>query len=594
MDETLTLRHERVDDLPLILGMAQRIGLVAVLDRHLGRHGLQRGLSNGQLAVGWLAYILSQGDHRKSAVREWANGLAQTLGQLLGEPIRAVEFSDDRLGGVLRRLAGDAAWAAIERELWAATVAVYDLGLGGVRLDSTTSYGFHQAGEGGLMRLGYSKDHRPDLPQLKLMAAAAEPSGHLIASDVVSGEQGDSVLYTPLIRRVRGILGRNGVLYAGDSKMAALATRAELAAAGDFYLMPLPRSGESAATVEAWLSAAVDGEQMAAFVWDGPDLLGAGYELTRPLTAPVDGRWVGWTERVLVVRSAAYARSQAAGFDQRLAAAAAALTALTPEPGRGKRPLRSADALRAAITAVEDRYGVAGLFTVGWECRQTATTRYVGRGRGGPGRPTATTLSAYYRVTAVQPDEAAIAARRYRLGWRIYLTNTQTAQLSLTRAVVHYRGGWSPERDFHLLKDLPLGLSPLFVWKDDQIAGLTRLLTLALRLLTLLESRVRQALQQAQTKVAGLYEGQPARTTDRPSGKRVLSAFARAEITLTRVELGPVAYWHLSPLLPLHRQLLDYLSLPLSLYDQLAETVRPPPNLPSENYANPPSNLRET
>ena len=36
-----------------------------------------------------------------------------------------------------------------------------------------------------LMQHGYSKDHRPDLPQLKLMAAA-EPSGHLIASDVWS------------------------------------------------------------------------------------------------------------------------------------------------------------------------------------------------------------------------------------------------------------------------------------------------------------------------------------------------------------------------------------------------------------------------
>jgi hypothetical protein len=36
------------------------------------------------------------------------------------------------------------------------------------------------------MQYGYSKDHRPDMPQLKLMAAAAEPSGHLLASGVLT------------------------------------------------------------------------------------------------------------------------------------------------------------------------------------------------------------------------------------------------------------------------------------------------------------------------------------------------------------------------------------------------------------------------
>jgi transposase len=88
MAKILTLRHERVDDIPLIIGLTNRLQLAVILDRHLGTHGLQEGLNNGQLAVGWLAYILSQADHRKSAVREWANGLSHTLGQLLGQPIR--------------------------------------------------------------------------------------------------------------------------------------------------------------------------------------------------------------------------------------------------------------------------------------------------------------------------------------------------------------------------------------------------------------------------------------------------------------------------------------------------------------------------
>ena len=62
------------------------------------------------------------------------------------------------------------------------------------------------------------------MPQLKLMAAAAEPSGYLLACQVHPGDAADDPLYQPLIERVRRIVGHHGVLYVGDSKMAALDT----------------------------------------------------------------------------------------------------------------------------------------------------------------------------------------------------------------------------------------------------------------------------------------------------------------------------------------------------------------------------------
>ena len=147
--------HERIDDIPVIIGVAQRLGLSVVLNRHLGTHGLQQGLNNGQLAVGWLTYILSQADHRKVAVQEWSNAIPYSLGQLLGQPLRAIDFSDDRLGGVLRRLSDDKCWFALEADLWSATIVVHQIKLAGVRLDSTTSYGDHQPEDEGLMQYGH-------------------------------------------------------------------------------------------------------------------------------------------------------------------------------------------------------------------------------------------------------------------------------------------------------------------------------------------------------------------------------------------------------------------------------------------------------
>ena len=153
MTQTLLLHHERIDDIPFIIGLAHKLGLAEVRDRPMGTHRLQQGLNNGQLAVGWLAYILSQADHRKSAVRDWANGLPRTLEHLLGHPLREGECSDDRLGGVRARLRDDATWDALERDLGTAPVTVDELELAGIRLESTTRYGYpHVIDKGGMQR----------------------------------------------------------------------------------------------------------------------------------------------------------------------------------------------------------------------------------------------------------------------------------------------------------------------------------------------------------------------------------------------------------------------------------------------------------
>ena len=577
MAANLSFRDERIDDVPFIIGLAKRLNLAEIVNQHLGTHGNQEGLHNGQLVVGWLGYILSQADHRKSAVREWAHeALPDSLAHLLGQPLRDVDFSDDRLGGVLRRLSDDQAGEGIEQELWQTTVMVYELPrLDGIRLDSTTAYGHHQVTDEGLMQHGHSKDHRPDLPQVKLMAAAAEPHGQLIACDVVAGQRADDPLYTPLIQRVRSILGRSGLLYAGDCKMAALGTRAELVLHEDQYLVPLPQTGETAREMAGWIDAIVDGAQPASLIWQGARLLGGGYEFTRPQRASVPSaedttRDVAWTERVQLVRSLRLAQAQAAGLEQRLQNASRELLALTPPPGRGKRQIREEAALQETIQAVLARHAVQGLLTVAWERHETSVQRQQGRGRPGALRPTYTHSEVRYVLTSVQRDAATIAACQARLGWRVQVTNAPAERLSLAEAVCHYRTGWVLEHDFHLVKDLPLGLTPLFVWKDDQIKGMVRLLTLALRLLRLIEIQVRQTLAVSGETLSGLYEGQPKRETERPSGKRLLRAFARAQISLICLETSAGTERHLTPLSPLLQRVLYYMRLPLSLYTDLA------------------------
>ena len=57
--------QEPLDDVPLLIGLAQRLRLPELLDRHLGAQGNHQGLSNGTLAAGWIAFILSRSNHTK-------------------------------------------------------------------------------------------------------------------------------------------------------------------------------------------------------------------------------------------------------------------------------------------------------------------------------------------------------------------------------------------------------------------------------------------------------------------------------------------------------------------------------------------------
>jgi hypothetical protein len=97
-----------------------------------------------------------------------------------------------------------------------------------------------------------------------------------------------------------------------------------------------------------------------------------------------------------------------------LAAAEEALRALTPAPGRGKRQFRDGDTLQAAITGVLARHDVAGLLTPTWERHETTVTRYVGRGRGGPARPTRIESQVRYTLTGVQRNEEVVVFQKWR------------------------------------------------------------------------------------------------------------------------------------------------------------------------------------
>src|SRR5436190_3810463 len=383
------LAVEVVGDMPVLWATFGRLDLPATLDRHFPPPTHWKGpLTPGEVLAVWLLFLVSQGDHCLNHVQPWVAQHQGVLSALLGKPVRPTHVHDDRLADWLTRLGRGDAFAALERDLNQHTVRVYQLPTELVRLDATTANSYADVlSERGLLQFGHSKDD-PDRPQFKIAAAVLDPLGLPLATAVVPGNVADDPLYIPAIQAVRQALGVGGRTYVGDCKMAALATRAFVAAGDDFYLCPLSETQLSRAERHAMLQAVWEGAQALQPVWrPGPqgqpdELVAEGFAVDVAVNATVAAQEVRWTERRWLVRSRAYAQAQETALERRLAKAEAALRDL-PTRKQGKKQLFHAGLVRAA-EALVSRDGLDGLLRYTVQTR--LTTRPVRAYRGRPAR----------------------------------------------------------------------------------------------------------------------------------------------------------------------------------------------------------------
>lgn len=557
MNELPFFVTERVDDIPLLLQQMQHLDLAQLIDTHLRPHGNRRGLSYGQLACLWLAHILSEADHRMSHVRAWAANRSRTLQAWLPQPLQETDCTDDRLADLLHALSHDTAWEALEIDLNQRTLTVYDLPTEVVRLDATT-VSVDTTPEG-LFLCGHSKDHRPEVPQVKIMMATLDPLAQPLVTQVLPGNSADDPLYVPAIQQVRKSLQKRGLLYVGDCKMAANPTRAEIASGDDFYLCPLSAVQMPAQEIARHLQPVIEMRQELTPI-HRPDahgnlkLLAEGFEWTQPQAS---GAFC-WQERRLLIRSVAFAEAAQRALDARLDKAQEQLATLLLR-GKGKRPPLDLASAQGAVETLLTHHKVDGLIRVTLE--EHVEPRRV---RGYRGQPDRVEVQRHLTLSA-QVDPDAVQAAKSLLGWRVFVTNASCERLSLAGAVRLYREEYRIEHGFSRLKGHPFSLSPMYLEREDHVTGLIRLLALGLRILTLLEFVVRRRLGQDPEPLVGLYVGNPQRATFWPTAERLLEAFKGITLLVLPNSSGPPGRY-LTPLTPLQQRILELLGTSPEVY----------------------------
>src|SRR2546427_1193030 len=566
MSTKITANHERVDDIPVLIAQLKNMRVAELLDKHFPTNGNWTGMSLGWVTVVWLTFILSEGDHRLYRVEPWVKEHQRTLSRGIGRRVKPRDCTDDRLATVLDYLSVAARWTAFECELNESLIRVYHLQPRMARVDSTTAAAF--VTPEGMFQLGHSKDHRPDLPQVKISMAVLDPLGLPLTTTVVAGNTADDPLYLPEIAKVRQIAQCTGLTDVGDCTMAAIGTRAEIVAHQDDYLCPLSATQVPEAELDRLLEPVYNGRLEPTTVrlpnadgqidaTDDPVAVGFAYTVEQS-AEDQSGQMQCWQERRLVVRSLALAARKEKSMRERVARAVAEINALD-ERKQGKKLLPDEAAALQAVEAIITKQRGAGLGQVAVTTEVHEHVKRCDRTR-----PATTVRSERVRVSAAS-DEAALAHAARRLGWRVYATNHPAAALSLGQAVAAYRSEYLIEQGFGRLKGRSLSLTPLFLHDEQRIVGLICLLSIALRVLVLLQFVVRRHLQQAGATLKGIYPGQPGRQTAQPTTALLLQAFRG--VTLSRIKIDGKLTYYLTPLNAVQKRILALMEVPLESYD---------------------------
>ena len=240
-------RIERVDSLPLILYWLTKMRIQEVINTFWQPHPYWQGLSYGQLAVLFLAYVLYLHTHRLSGMEAWVGSHRATLEQLTGWTIRPKEATNDRVGRLMEVLGREEEAAVrFQRQVGQNLIQAYELPTETARYDTTSFSVYHAAPEAGqeqgLLRFGHSKDHRADLVQFKQGLGSLDPAGVPLLTNTVAGRARPMTpcIFRPGERWFKTI-GHTHFLYVADCKAAALATRAAI---DQKRLLPVPHAAD--------------------------------------------------------------------------------------------------------------------------------------------------------------------------------------------------------------------------------------------------------------------------------------------------------------------------------------------------------------
>lgn len=377
-----------------VLGSARTLGLPELLDRRPSR---ERDVALALIT----ARVLAPASKRATA---------QMLGlSTLGIDLGLADVDEDELYGAMDWLL--ARQARIERGLAKRHLAPGSLVLTDV--SSTYLEGRHCP----LARPGYSRDHRPDRPQV-VFGLVTDAQGRPVAVEAFAGNTADPATLEAQLDKLQARFGLSDIVLVGDRGMLTSARIERLRERGGIGWVSALRAPA--------IRKLVEGGHLQLSLFDELDLA----EISSPDHPG---------ERLVVCRNPVLGAERARKREALLADTEAALDRIVALVARGRLKRESAIGVRTGRIIAARK--VAKHFELD-----------IGEGRFG------------YRRR-----ESSIAAEAALDGIYVVRTSVPAERLDAGAVVETYKGLSAIERDFRLLKGDELAVRPVFHWREDRV-----------------------------------------------------------------------------------------------------------------------------
>jgi Domain of unknown function (DUF4277)/Transposase DDE domain len=491
LDPPLVGVRREVGPLLLATHFIGELDLVATIDRALPQRGRQQ-LSVGEVCAALMCSRLCSPSPLYD-IAGWASGTA--LQELVGIP--PALLNDDRLGRALEALAVYA--EPLRGALAARAIERFGVDAGRLHVDLTTLRVAGAYEDSALVAKGWGPDRTVARQVRALQATSACGVSLYVRPD--PGNAAEVALIGACLERLQQLAGPAGLVVC-DAACGFPKTLCEIARSGLRFIVPLRAS---TGFRERYLTDVRPGvlrplSYVAERQKDLPAALRTRYrgalrdwQITDPQTnAPLK-------LRVAYIHSSEEAREVAAARERALTKAEDALARLQRGlGGRHYKTRRQVDARVARILTGP----AAGLINV------TTATRNA--------RPTLAFARDHDAITAAAATDGIYA-----------LATNLPGRVSANRVLELYKGQQIVERRHRDYKHT-LKVRPIFLHNDDRIYALTSIVGLALLIFGLIESQLRQALDDDHLPSL-LPEGRAAK----PTGRNILAAFQGLGLTYT-------------------------------------------------------------
>ena len=552
-----TLRTERLGPLPLVNHFIERMGLAALLEKHVPTTDRRCRLSHAQ-ALGVLVRSIVVEREPIYRAQETVHGFASGLFGVAADDIESL--SDDRLGRALDRLF-EADRVALLTEVVLVMAKRFAVQLERLHNDSTSiSFcgQYHEQRRPSrtgqrppLLTFGYSKDHRPDLKQLLFILTTDADGGVPVQFRCADGNTSDSVTHIETWNTLRTVAGRPDFLYVADSKLCSHDNLSYIERAGGRFVTVLPRSRREDKQFRKWLQTGAPAWEV---VWDRPYVRRPDgprdvWSVYRDPLGTAEGFTLTWVHSNLLTLH------QQARRHRNISAATEALTALRERILGPRSRVRGGVRIDLEIELILEQHRVGRYFNVKRVPRPEHTFKQTQRGRPGPD-------TEYRRLTK----------RRYNIEWTteqatidydkksdgMYPLICNDRNLTPAQVLEAHKGQPMIEKRFEQLKTVH-EIAPVFLKNTGRIEAFFTLYFLALLIQALIERQLRLEMKRQKIPELPIYPEQ--RRCKHPTTEQILRLFSLAERHTLLRDDRPVQLF-LPELTRIQTQTLELLGVP--------------------------------